>query len=208
MIRRLAIPLLGSGLLLAASAGSALAKCEGPNPPAFCSEVIVSMNVAGGGTLQAGTAESVDVSVSEGEQPLPAMGVVLTFSRLADGTEVRVYATATSVPGLWSAEVNLPDGGGWTARAQVVTNTGADYLVQVQTSSGVVMPVGSPPKPPVTTPTAPPVTPAAPAWPIVLGLGFIAAALLGGGAAWGRTRRRTAGAAGSAAANATTADRA
>ena len=193
MFRRLLIPLLGSGLLLAASAGSAFAKCEGPNPkPAFCSEVIVSLNVAGGGTLLAGTSQSVDISVSEGEQPLPAMGVVLTFSRLADGTEIRVYATATPVPGLWSAEVKLPATGGWTARAQVVTNTGADYLVQVQTTWGVVMPVGSPPKAPVTTPATPPVTPAAPAWPIALGLAFIAAAVLGGGLAFGRSRRRTA----------------
>jgi hypothetical protein len=206
MIRRLVIPLLGSGLLLAAGAGTAFAKCEGPNPPEFCAEVIVSLNVAGGGMLQAGTPASVDVSVSEGEQPLPAMGVVLTFSRLADGTEIRVYATATSVPGLWAATVNLPAGGGWSARAQVVTNTGADYLVQVQSTWGVVMPVGAPPKPPV---TVPPTIPATPIWPIALGLGFIAAGLLGGAMAWSRSRRRTAGVAATGpATSAATADRA
>lgn len=206
MIRRLLIPLLGSGLLLAATAGSALAKCEGPDPkPAFCSEVIVSMNVAGGGTLLAGTRQSVDVSVSQGEQPLPALGVVLTFTRLADGTAVRAYGAATSVPGLWSADVNLPDSGGWTVKAQVVTNTGANYLIPVETSWGAVIPVGSPPKTPVATPTTP-VTPAAPVWPVVLGLGFIAAAVLGGGVAWDRSRRRTA-AAGIAATSQVTADR-
>ena len=32
MIRRLLIPLLGSGLLLAAGASTVLGKCEGPNP--------------------------------------------------------------------------------------------------------------------------------------------------------------------------------
>ena len=72
MIRRLLVPLLGAGLLLAMTAGSAFAKCEGPNPPEFCKTVAVSLNVGGGGVFHAGTVESVTIDVSLSEQPYEA----------------------------------------------------------------------------------------------------------------------------------------
>ena len=62
MIRRLLIPLIGSGLLLAAGAGTALGKCEGPNPPSFCPDVVAELHVAPFGVGHAGTATGVDVS--------------------------------------------------------------------------------------------------------------------------------------------------
>jgi hypothetical protein len=205
MIRRLVIPLLGSGLLLAASAGSAFAKCEGPNPPDFCSQVVVNFSDSNG-SFQAGTPETVVFSVSQGEQPFNAMGVVLQFTNEQDGSRIDVPATATNQPGLWRAEVNLPTDGIWTAFAQVVTNTGADYRILVERAR-----VTPPATPPVARPvTAPPVSPTAPVLPIALGLGGLAVAALAGVALRDRTRRRHAGAGApaGAAASASTADRA
>lgn len=190
MIRRLLIPLLGSGLLLAASAGSALAKCEGTDPPAFCSEVIVGFGDSSA-SFQAGMPETVVFTVSQGEQPFEAMGVTLTFINQEDESRVVVPATATNQAGLWRAEVNLPDGGIWNTYAQVVTNTGAAYRIFVERAS-----VTLPPAPPVEKPiTAPPVTPTAPVLPIALVLGGLAAAALAGVVMRDRSRRRTAGAA-------------
>jgi hypothetical protein len=205
MIRRLLIPLLGSGLLLAASAGSALAKCEGTDPPAFCSEVVVGFGDSSA-SFQAGMPETVVFTVSQGEQPFEAMGVTLTFINQEDDSRVVVPATATNQPGLWRAEVNLPDGGIWNTNAQVVTNTGAAYRIFVERAR-----VTLPPPPPVEKPiTAPPVTPTAPILPIALVLGGLAAAALAGVVIRDRSRRRTAGAAmGTSAATSTvTADRA
>jgi hypothetical protein len=202
MIRRLLIPLLGSGLLLAATAGSALAKCEGPNPPEFCSEVIVGFGDSSA-AFQAGTPETVVFTVSQGEQPFEAMGVTLTFINQEDESRIVVPATATNTPGLWRAEVNLPDGGIWNTYAQVVTNTGAAYRLFVERAR-VTLPVAPPVEKPI---TAPPVTPAAPVLPIALVLGGLAAAGLAGIVIRGRTRRRTAGAAGIAATSTVTADR-
>ena len=201
MIRRLLIPLLGSGLLLAATAGSALAKCEGPNPPAFCSEVVVGFGDTSA-SFQAGRPETVVFTVSQGEQPFDAMGVTLTFISLKDDSRIVVPATATNSPGLWRAEVNLPDSGIWNTYAQVVTNTGAAYRIFVERAS-----VTLPPPPPVQKPiTAPPVTPTAPVLPIALVLGGLAAAALAGVVIRDRSRRRTA-AAGIAATTQVTADR-
>lgn len=187
MFRRLLIPLLGSGLLLAASAGSALAKCEGTDPPAFCSEVIVGFGDSSA-SFQAGMPETVVFTVSQGEQPFEAMGVTLTFINQEDESRVVVPATATNQAGLWRAEVNLPDGGIWNTYAQVVTNTGAAYRIFVERAS-----VTLPPAPPVEKPiTAPPVTPTAPVLPIALVLGGLAAAVAGQ-LIRDRSRRRTPG---------------
>jgi hypothetical protein len=202
MFRRLLIPLLGSGLLLAATAGSALAKCEGPNPPEFCSEVIVGFGDTSA-SFQAGMPETVVFTVSQGEQPFEAMGVTLTFINQEDESRIVVPAIATNTPGLWRAEVNLPDGGIWNTYAQVVTNTGAAYRLFVERAS-----VTLPPAPPAEKPiTAPPVTPTPPILPIALVLGCVAAAALAAVVIRDRSRRRTA-AAGIAAASTVTADRA
>src|SRR5437773_5786121 len=116
--RRLLIPIVASGLLLAATAGSVFAKCDGPNPPDFCKEVVASLN-DGGGNFQAGTLESLVIDLSQGEQPFNARSVVLTFTRNSDGSTLRSVATATSMAGQWTAQVRFPQGGSWTIAAQV-----------------------------------------------------------------------------------------
>jgi hypothetical protein len=204
MIRRLFVPLLGSALLLAASAGSALGKCEGANPPSACSALVVSMEVGGNRGIQAGTAETVKISIARGDTHLDAMGIVLTFARAGDASRVRIPATATPVPGLWTAEVLLPDGGSWSVMAQVVDLGGNASLVPVHTTWGSVVPALPPTSPPV---TGPPVTPASPVLPIAQLLGLLAAAAVAGQLMRDRSRRRTA-AAGAASASAATADRA
>lgn len=173
MIRRLLVPLLGAGLLLAATAGSAFAKCEGPSAPEFCKSVAVSLNIGGGGVLQAGTTEAVTIDVSLGEQPYEATSVTLSFARVADGTTVLVPATASVRPGLWTAEVLLPNGGSWTVVAEIVTPDGVESSVALDT-----MQVAKPPAlPPSTTPATPPPG-APPILPIVLVIaGFGAAGL-------------------------------
>lgn len=206
MIRRLLVPLLGSGLLLAASAGSAFAKCEeSVDPrPTFCSEVIASLNGSAGG-LVTGVPQTIVVTVSQGEQPFEAIGVVLSFLSREDGSRIEVPATATGQAGVWRAEVNLPDGGIWNTYAQVVTNAGAAYRIFVEPVL-----VSAPEAPPVTTPVATtPVTPAPPIRPIALLLtGIAAAGLVGGLLIRERSRRRTAGAtAASSAASAAAPDR-
>jgi hypothetical protein len=190
--RRLFVPLLASGLLLAASAGSAFAKCEGPNPPEFCSQVVAQLSVlTTTGTFQAGTATAVDISVSRGEQPYQAQKVWLTFTRWADDSMVTAFATATTQAGLWRANVNLPSVGSWTVVANVVDAQGA--AVRQPLDAVQVAPRTEPPaQPPVSTPT-PPAPPSAPLLPIGLALAALAAA---GAAAVGmrqRTRRGTAG---------------
>jgi len=204
MIRRLLVPFLGSALLMAGTAGNALGKCEGANPPSSCSELVVSMEVGGSSGLQAGTTETVKISIARGDTHLDAMGIVLTFARAGDSTSVRVAATATPVPGLWTADVLLPDGGSWSVMAQVVDLGGNASLVPVHTNWGSVVPAVPPTSPPV---TAPPATPASPVLPIVLLLGVLAAAAVAGQLIRDRSRRRTA-AAGVASGSAATADRA
>jgi hypothetical protein len=208
MIRRLLVPLLGSGLLLNATAGSALAKCEMPEPkPAFCSEIIVGLRVSGGGMVQAGTRESLLVDISQGEQPFAATSVLITLLD-ADGTTLWAPAAATSQPGNWTAEVTLPDGGSWRVTAHIVGANGGTYELAVNPDWGNILPALPPAKAPTSAPTtAPPVTPASPVLPIALVLGALAAAAVAGQVIRDRSRRRAADA-GVAAGNAATADRA
>ena len=110
MLRRRFIPLLASGLLLAATAGSALAKCEeGADPmPEFCSEVIVSFLNNSQSDLQAGVARTLSLNVSQGEQPFAATGVILSFDNQQDGSLIQVPASATAQPRLLRADVTHP----------------------------------------------------------------------------------------------------
>jgi hypothetical protein len=190
MLRRFLIPLLASGLLLGATAGSALAKCEGDPKPAFCSEVVVSVSLAGGGMAQAGTLETLLVDVSQGEQPFDATSVVVTLVD-AEGTAVRAPGTEKS-PGLWTAEVTLPSAGSWSVMAEVVGQTGDEYRIPVYSEWGEAFPV-LPAEEQAPT-SAPPVTPApaSPVLPIALLLGLLAAAAVTGQLIRGRMRRRTA----------------
>jgi hypothetical protein len=204
MIRRLLIPLLGSGLLLAASATSVFAKCEGPNPPEFCKDVVVSLNYGGPGSLHAGTLQTLAIDVSKGEQPFDAESVTLTFARVADGSAVRVAATAAPVTGIWTADVNLPNGGTWTVVAEVVGADGSESTVSVDTIE-----VFRPPAlPPSTTPVTPPVSPGPPILPIALVIASVVAiAGISGQVIREGSRRRTADAP-AAVRSAATADRA
>ena len=198
MIRRFLIPLLGSGLLLGATAGSALAKCEADPQPAFCSEVVVSINLAGGGMPQAGTLETLLVDVSQGERPFTAATSVELTLVDADGTTVRAPATITS-PGLWTAEVTLPNAGSWSVMADVVTGAGDEYRIPVYGEWGELLPVLPADEAPTTAPPVTPAAPASPVLPIVLLLGLLAAAAIAGQLIRDRSRRRTAGATASAA---------
>jgi hypothetical protein len=185
--RRLFVPLLASGLLLAANAGSAFAKCEGPNPPDFCSQVVAQLSVlTTTGTFQAGTETAVDISVSRGEQPYQAQKVWLAFTRWADDSTVNAFATATTQPGLWRANVTLPSDGSWTVVANVVDAQGAAVRQSLEAVQ-VAAPQAEPPaQPPVTTPT-PPAPPSVPLLPI----GLVLAALAAAGAAAVGLRQRT-----------------
>jgi hypothetical protein len=191
MIRRLLIPLLGSGLLLAASAGSALAKCEGPNPPAFCQQTVASMDLgSAGATMRAGIEAPVRVWVSRGEQPADAISVTLVFARIADATVVRAEAQPSGEAGLWRGSVNLPAGGGWTVVAEVVDIDGTLQRLNLDT-----LRVGEPLTPPRDQPATPatpatPVTPNLPALPIALLVAGVAAAALVASRMRQRSRRR------------------
>ena len=188
MIRRLLIPLFASGLLLAGTAGSALGKCEeGADPmPEFCNEVVASLNYGSGGSLQAGEDTSILVSISKGEQPFEATGVVLTFVSAADGSRLQATATAATQPGNWRAEIILPDKGILTVLTAIEGADGEAYLIE-----GGRIRVNQPPEvPPVQTPATPPVTPSTPALPIALVLAGIAAAAIGSQVVRDRSRRR------------------
>ena len=193
--RRLLIPIVASGLLLAATAGSAFAKCEGPNPPDFCKEVVASMTVGGGGYFQTGIENSVTILVSQGEQPYAAQSVSVALWQPGKDT---IHAQATAVtgqPGLWRAVVTLPEGGNWMSNAEVVDAQGVTLTLTLQS----IQAVGDAPKaPPASTPV-PPAPPTFPALPVLLGLGLLAVA---GAAAFGlRQRTRRQGAPGLAAAS-------
>ena len=201
MIRRLLIPLLGSGLLLAGTATGALAKCEGPNPPPQCSEVVASMNIGGSvGSFTADTQKSVVVSVSQGELPFDAAGVAITFSHLGDSKVMRVQATSTGQPGMWRADVTLPTNGIWTVVAAIVTKDGNAYSAPMDTIQ-----VAKAPKAPPTAST-PPVTPTPPVLPIALLVAGLAAAALLATGMRERSRRRSIGATGAATARASAAN--
>ncbi|MEX2135621.1 MAG: hypothetical protein WEB29_01500 [Chloroflexota bacterium] len=204
MIRSLLVPLLGSALLLAATAGSALAKCEETvDPkPAKCSMIVAVLDV--GGVPQAGTSQSVDIYLSQGEQPFVAQTVVLILTSNSDGSRLTVPATAASEPGRWTAELLLPDEGSWGVSAKLEYVIGQPFEVAVSTDWGGVLPARAPETPPV---TAPPVAPASPVLPVALVLGGLAGAALAGQVIRNRSRRRTAGA-GVAAGSAATVDRA
>lgn len=200
MIRRLFVPLLGSGLLLGATATMAMAKCEGPNPPEFCQQVVAF--IQDGTSLTAGTAATVDVWIQKGEQPYAVKSVTLQFYRFEDASIVRAPATLTSQPGVWSAEVTLPAGGGWRAEAYVTDLDGVLTTMAIQSTIVVRVPVKPPVQTPTTPPPATPATPTLPALPIALLVAGLAAAAMAGMGLRDRARRRT----GALASNASTAE--
>lgn len=192
MLRRFLIPLVGTGLLLGATAGSALGKCEADPQPAFCSEVVVSVSVAGGGMPQAGTLETLLLDVSQGERPFAAATSVAVTLVDADGTTVRAPATVTT-PGLWTADVTLPGAGSWSVMAEVVASGGDTYKIPVYGEWGELLPVLPADEAPAAAPPVTP-TPVSPVLPIALLLGLLGVAAVAGFTMRDRARRRTAGA--------------
>lgn len=190
MIRRFVLPLLGSGLLLAGSATGVLAKCEGPNPPDFCQQVVAFIDL-GGGALTAGTATPVDVFVQKSEQAYPVQSVLLSFYNLADGTLVRATAERTSDPGRWRANVTLTAAGGWRADAVVVDLDGQTIVYRIEPTQVARAPLKPPTTPTTPTPPVTPTPPSVPALPIALLVAGLAAAVMAGAALRDRTRRRT-----------------
>jgi len=189
--RRLVIPLVGSSMLLAAAAGSALAKCEMPDPPAFCDEVVASVDFgATGATIRAGSETPVRIWVSRGEQPVEATSVALIFARIADGTVVRAEATSSAEAGLWRADVNLPAGGGWTLVAEVDGVDGGPLVRLNLDTLRVREPLTPPQDPGAPVTPATPINPSTPALPIALLVAGIAAAALAASGLRDRTRRK------------------
>jgi hypothetical protein len=192
MIRRFVLPLLGSGLLLAGTATGVLAKCEGPNPPEFCNEIVASILVGGNGSFTAGTPTPVNLWLVKGEGPYDVKSVLLSFYRYQDATLVRAEAELTADRGHWRAVVTIPSDGGWRVDAYVVGADGATVVLPIPPGQ-VVKPPAAPPVTTPTTPTPPvtPTTPSLPALPIALLVAGIAAAGMAGVALRDRTRRRT-----------------
>jgi len=189
--RRLVIPLLGSSMLLAAAASSALAKCEMPDPPAFCDEVVASVDFGStGASLRAGSETPVRIWVSRGEQPIEASSVALVFERIADATIVRVEATSSAEAGLWRADVNLPAGGGWTLVAEVDGVDGGALIRLNLDTLRVGDPLTPPQDPAAPVTPATPINPSTPALPIALLVAGIAAAALVASGLRDRSRRK------------------
>jgi hypothetical protein len=190
--RRLVIPMLGSAMLLAATVGSAAAKCEMPDPPAFCDEVIANVDFGGtGSTIRAGLDTQVRIWVSRGEQPIEPTSVTLVFARVADSVVVRAEATESAEAGLWRAQVTLPAGGSWTLVAEIDGIDGAMQRLSIATLQ-VRQPLVAPDEPGTPANPAAPINPTLPALPIALLVAGLAAAALFAPALRDRTRRRVA----------------
>ena len=187
--RRLLLPTFAGALLLAAGAGSVFAKCEGPNPPAFCSQVTVSIDAGSAGAIyRAGEQTSIRIFLSKAEGAYDPQRLSLTFTRQADDSMVTALATATTLPGLWQADVTLPGDGSWTVVANVVEAQGSTSRISIEPIQ-VAAPRA---QPPISTP-APPVTPSSPALPIAIALAALAALGLAAVGLRQRARRGTAG---------------
>jgi hypothetical protein len=150
---RLVIALVTASALVLLTAGATLGKCE--HDPGQCAGMIVTLDPGGG--LTSGMTQTVGIMVLEDEQPYDASGVSLTFTRASDGATVRAEALPTNLPGRWEAAIELPAGGTWTARAQVV---GAGYAGTFELDSVAVATGTTPPAGPVTGTPVPALPPA------------------------------------------------
>ena len=176
-------------MLLAATVGSAAAKCEVPDPPAFCQEVLAHIDFAGTGvTMRAGVDTPVRIWISRGEQPIEPTSVTLVFARVADSAVIRAEATESAEAGLWLAQVTLPAGGSWTLVAEIDGIDGAMQRLPIETLQ-VRQPLLAPDQP--GTPGTP-LNPTVPALPIAILVAGLAAAALLAPALRERTQRRVA----------------
>lgn len=188
--RRLVLPLLGSTLLLGAVAGSALGKCEGEDPPAFCDEAMATIDFgSSGASLGAGIESPVRLWLFRGEQPIDVSSVTLVFNRVSDQATVSIQGRPSGEPGLWLSDVELPAGGGWTVVAEFSAVDGIMERVPLDTLR-VREPLAAPGDEPGTpvTPTAP-APPSVPALPIALLVAGIVAVALFVPSVRGRIRR-------------------
>jgi hypothetical protein len=185
--RRLVIPVLSSTLLLGAAAGSALAKCEMPDRPAICDEVVASVEFgSSGGTVRAGVETPIRVWIYRAQQPVEVSSVTLVFMRIVDSSFVQVEATKSGEAGMWRADVTLPASGGWTLVAEVDGIDGGLQRLSMDTVR-VAEALAAPDQP--GTPVSP-INPSTLTLPIVLLVAALAAAVLGASALRVRSRRR------------------
>ena len=98
-----------------------LGKCN-HDPDEVCPAGVVA-TFDPGGSVTAGSTETVGVWVHDGEVPYAADRVAIVFSRVGDGTVLRVDATPTSLVGRWEATVELPAGGTWALAADIAVRT-------------------------------------------------------------------------------------
>jgi hypothetical protein len=119
---RFLLSLVGATALVLATTGGVLGKCD-HEPEEVCPAGVVA-TFDPGGTLTAGTATTVGVWVHEEEVPYVADRVEIVFSRVGDGTVIRVPAAPTAMVGRYVATVELPAGGTWSLAADV---TGPDF---------------------------------------------------------------------------------
>jgi len=175
------VPLVAATCLFLATAGVVLGKCN-HDPEEVCPAGVIATFDAGG-SLTAGSYETVGIWVHEGEVPYPADRVAIVFSRVGDGTVLRVDASPTSLVGRWQATVELPAGGTWALAADVA---GPDFAGSLTLDAiEVGPPVAAAAGGPSTTPGVPlPVLP----WVALAAVATIAAAL--GGGIVSRNRRR------------------
>jgi hypothetical protein len=179
---RALVPLAVASLLTLTMAGVALGKCQDPNSDEVCPAGMVA-TFDSGGSLTAGTTETVGVWVHGGEVPYAAEAVTILFSRVGDGTLLRVEASPTDLVGRYVATVELPAGGTWSLAAEV---QGADFsgslpLDTIQVNPPAAGPVAEPGSAPAPFPFTP--------W---LGLAALAALAAGLAGAMAMTRRRQA----------------
>lgn len=142
---RFVLSLVAAATLILATAGGVLAKCEHPDADGVCPAGMVA-TFDPGGTLTAGSSETVGVWIHEGEVPYAADRVEIVFSRVGDGTVLRVAATPTSMVGRWQATVDLPAGGTWALAADVAGPDFAGSLIldTIQVEPPVAPPAGAP----------------------------------------------------------------
>jgi hypothetical protein len=177
---RALLPLVAAATLILATAGGVLAKCEHPDADGVCPAGMVA-TFDPGGTLTAGSTETIGVWIHEGEVPYAADRVEIVFSRVGDGTVLRVPATPTSMVGRWQATVDLPAGGTWALAADVAGPDFAGSLIldTIQVEPPVAPPAGVPGTSPIPGPVLP--------WLALVAFAALAAAL---GGLVTRSRRR------------------
>lgn len=124
--RRIVTATVMASLLAFAMVSAALAKCEKGSPEAespFCLGVVATIDR--GTVIQAGTASAIDVTLTQGEEPLRGVSAEISFVRVGGGEPYIVALEPSSEPGHFVAQVNLPAGGFWTLVARVQNPSGA-----------------------------------------------------------------------------------